>query len=106
MDICTTRYSSRLFDVNAERKEMYADLSTLMHTRGAHLQPFTQVYDDACDDGFVIVSHKTGTEATFALDRTDADDEGEIDGWHFIPTRDTLRKHPQLKGWTVLVVND
>jgi len=43
-----------------------------------------RVYDDACDEGFTIVSKKTGKSAVFALETTIRDDSGEdIGAWVF-----------------------
>lgn len=41
------------------------------------------VYDDACDEGFSIVSAKTGRAAVFALYNHEEDGEGELVKWIF-----------------------
>jgi hypothetical protein len=84
---------------------MVAEISTLEHI----YNPVTgRLYDDACDEGFIIVSKKTGEEATFYLKETlrsnDIDDE--INSWVFAPTIETLQRHPNLRGWFVEVLND
>lgn len=43
----------------------------------------SRVWDDACDEGFSIVSVKTGRAAVFALYDHDEDNEGDVTGWLF-----------------------
>ena len=42
-----------------------------------------RVYDDACDEGFSIVSVKTRKVAVFALYDHDEDAEGDLCAWNF-----------------------
>jgi hypothetical protein len=42
-----------------------------------------RVYDDACDEGFSIVSAKTGNIAVFALYNHEKDAEGDLVKWIF-----------------------
>lgn len=42
-----------------------------------------RVYNDACDEGFTIVSEKTGKGAVFALYNHDEDGEGDLVAWIF-----------------------
>jgi hypothetical protein len=42
-----------------------------------------RVYDDACDEGFSIVSEKTGKVAVFALYNHEEDGEGDLVSWIF-----------------------
>jgi hypothetical protein len=43
-----------------------------------------QVYDDACDLGFTIISEKTGKAAVFAEHGPAYDNEGDISHWRFV----------------------
>ena len=43
--------------------------------RGVHLG---RVYDDACDEGFTIISEKTGEGAVFAFHKDEEDVEGDL----------------------------
>lgn len=103
MDICRVRHSSDLFHVHEQ--SLSVEISTLEanHNEGEVLG---QVYDDACDEGFIIVSKKTGRDAVFAINETVKDSEGDVRYWTMVPTRDTVRRLPQLKGWEVMVFND
>jgi hypothetical protein len=42
-----------------------------------------RVYDDACDEGFSIVSVKTGCAAVFMLYNHEEDGEGDLVKWIF-----------------------
>lgn len=42
-----------------------------------------RVFDDACDEGFSIVSAKTGKIAVFALYDHEEDGEGDLVSWIF-----------------------
>jgi hypothetical protein len=111
MEICSVRHSSDLFSVYrnhngiAGKNELVAYVSDLEANNPIKCV-WGQVYDDACDRGFVIISVKTGKEAVFARDSVIADSDGEVQAWRCIPTRDTLRRLPQLKGWTITLIND
>lgn len=37
-----------------------------------------RVYDDACDEGFTLVSHRTSREVVFALHHEERDREGDL----------------------------
>ena len=49
-------------------------------TRGAHLD---QLWDDATDVGFVMVSAKTGKRLPFVFSYSETDREGEVTAWVF-----------------------
>lgn len=46
---------------------------------------FTRVWDDACDVGLTLVSHKTGREVVFAISDEKRDGEGDIMWWDLRP---------------------
>jgi hypothetical protein len=66
---------------------------------------FGQVYDDACDEGFVLISKKTEKEIILYVDRHDMNDD-EIVGWWLKPTSESIKKVPEAQGIRVLVIND
>lgn len=53
----------------------------------AFSQMFTQVFDDACDQGFEITSARTGKKVKMTLSETHRDREGDLTHWEFIPYR-------------------
>lgn len=103
MDICSVRFPSDLFTVVGT--EFVQEKSTLQANASDNCA-FGQVYDDACDVGFVVVSKKSGNHAVFVHSHTERDREGEIVAWKFIPTQNTLRRLPSMTGWKAIVLND
>ena len=102
--ICWKRLSTKDFHYSVDTKNFVAEISTL--SQGRTRAVFDQVYDDACDEGFVLVSHKTGEEVTFVVDKIDQDSEGDIAGWHLIPINRKSGRRDISKDFTVLVIND
>ena len=62
--------------------------------------PLKQIWDDACDVGFELVSARTGAVVVFTLERTDKDRDREVAGWKF---RGFAPGFDHLK---VLLIND
>lgn len=90
------------FTVVAKNKAMIAEASDFGYN--VCRAPYERLYDDACDVGIAIQGHR-GT-ARFFLADTDEDGEGDIAGWRFEPTPETLRAFPGLAGWHVTIIND
>ena len=59
-----------------------------------------RVYDDACDEGFTIISKKTGKPAVFALYSSEDDSEGDVLSWTFTCVT------PGLKNLKAVIYND
>lgn len=96
-NVIGTRISSSKFTWVPKSKEFVAEASDL---HGINL--FSQVYNDACDEGFVLVSQKTGKEVPFTLARIQHDADRDIAFWKFTAaTRD-----PKLAGVSVIIFND
>lgn len=89
-----------LFAFDEGAKILSADISDL----GPH--PFHQVFPDSCDEGITILSHHTGEEVTFFVNRIETDSEREILSWELIPTDACLRRNSRLNGLTVKLYND
>lgn len=85
--------SSDKFIYSSESKSFIADASDL---EGFKLG---RVYDDACDEGFSIVSKKTGNSAVFAFEGQIIDNE-ELGGWNFVCVT------PGLKHLKATIFND
>jgi hypothetical protein len=103
--ICTKQHSSDLFTFDKRKKMIVGELSELSCRQ---TESFGQVWDDAADYGFVIVNRKKGTEACFAVSREirSNDEDRELQVIVLVPTNETLRRHPALRGWEVHVLND
>jgi hypothetical protein len=46
---------------------------------------FEQVYDDACDEGMTLISHRTGQAVTCAVTHVERDREGDLLYWDLLP---------------------
>ncbi|CAB4143103.1 hypothetical protein UFOVP435_61 [uncultured Caudovirales phage] len=100
--ICTTTYSSSQFSIDYESCTATAEASDL---GAVSTPPFSRIYDDACDAGFIMVSDKTGFVSVFELSwvEKDADD---ILAWHFAPSMQSVKVQPALSRWKVTIFND
>ena len=67
-----------------------------------------QLYDDACDVGIALRSHKTGVVTTWYLCEGDTvkDADGDILWWVLKPTTETVRSAPTLAAYRLKVFND
>jgi hypothetical protein len=66
-----------------------------------------RLYDDACDVGIALRSHKTGEVSRWYLLDTITDPrEGELLGWMFKPCSETVARFPQLANFQLNVIND
>lgn len=92
-------HSSNKFDYNKASRSFTTEVSML----GSN--PFGRVYEDSCDEGLTILSYKTGLEASFVVEDTKRDREGDVTCWIMKPTAATLRKHKQLNGVELVVFN-
>lgn len=85
------------FDWIPELSEFVAEESDL---RGRGYNALGRLYDDACDQGFVLVSHKSGAKIPVYLAETETDNEGDIVGWHFKPV------DSRIDTWSITIIND
>lgn len=95
-----TAFSSKLFGYSAQLKLFATDVSVLERVG----QVWDRIFPDSADQGFEVVSDKTGETATWFVERVDVR-EGEVQGWNLKPTLATVAKLPQLRGARMLVVN-
>jgi len=101
-DLSMTELDLRRFSWHRESQTLTTEESTLRNgPRTANGEWFlSRMYNDACDVGIAIRSHKTGTVERFYLTTTDQDSEGDIAGWNFEPENELCPvKH-------VLIIND
>lgn len=98
--ICTLTHDLQDFSWDKSDRTLVTEASTLSAGRSRAIT--AQVYDDACDEGFVIESHHTDRRVTFALDKVDTNADNEIMGWWFKPC---ARKDAALD-IRVLIIND
>jgi hypothetical protein len=85
----------------ATAKILVADISDLGNPR------FERLYDDACDVGFALRNPKTGNVTRWALETEVREPrENELLGWYFSPTPETVRRNPELEGYSFSLTND
>jgi hypothetical protein len=65
-----------------------------------------QVYPDACDAGFMIVSVVTGHVATFVVIHEERDSDGDVVKWVLKAVRQPGPRSPILDMLKVVVYND
>ena len=97
--------SSRKFGVQKDSKAFVAEMSDFNSQECL----FQCIYPDACDEGFIMESSRTGAQAVFYFVEKimhGPAHERELAGWKFEPTEETLRKTPHLRDWSVTVFND
>lgn len=71
-------------------------------------RPFDRVYPDAADEGFVLVSARTGAETVWVVVEQiyDATPDREVVGWRLAPTMATRREFPRLANVRITIWND
>jgi hypothetical protein len=107
--ICSTYKSTR--DFSFHNNCFTAEASDIGGTGGRCFDG--RVYDDACDVGFILVSHLTGDSVLFVQDGVDTHDD-EVMGWRYkathIADRSVANKWHKLPAHleklTALVIND
>lgn len=57
---------------------------------------FERVWNDACDEGLTLISHRTGTEVVYAVEDVKSC-EGDILYWTLIPANYRERFLPELR---------
>jgi hypothetical protein len=98
MKLPLTIVDSRSFTLNHDN--MTCEISDL-----GNADIFRPIYDDACDHGFQIRSHRTGKIVTFYLKYVFRR-EGDITHWTFAPLAEDVRKNQRLAEYFVTVWND
>lgn len=99
----TFSYDGALFTVSSHddgTKTLVAEASTL----GYHGP--RRIYDDACDVGIAVRSHRTGRLVRFYLDSEDMDRTDDVAGWRFQPIPEDARRVPNAARTYVLIIND
>ena len=95
-----TAFSSKLFGYSKQLGLFATDVSTLSNIG----QVWDRIHPDSADQGFEMVSDKTGKASTWFVERVDIR-EGEVQGWNLKPTLGTVARLPGLQGTRMLVVN-
>jgi hypothetical protein len=83
--ICQTEFPSTMFMWHNKDRVLSADVSELTCGNGFR-NPFTRIYNDACDEGFAIRSNYTNTLVVFAVSHVEVR-EGDILWWDLKPVK-------------------
>jgi hypothetical protein len=90
-----TQYSSKYFTWS---NHYVSTFMTDLPDQGHGIK--SRVFEDACDEGFEVVSTKTGRIVRFIFVTESLDREGELRGWLF------RGWDPEVKNFTLIVYND
>lgn len=105
--ICRHRYHTEDFTKSfddAGNLTLVAEASTLGRLAG--MDCYSQVWNDACDEGIILVSQNTGNKLIFTLKGADTDGEGEVAGWRFAAHVRAHNAPDKLRNLQVLIIND
>lgn len=100
-------YRSAQFTYNRETKTFVAEMSDL--DQGGRREPFSRVYDDACDEGLTLISDRTGEEVVFVyVDREymGQGEDRELAAYVLTPAPESIRGKPHLSSLKIKIFND
>jgi hypothetical protein len=102
MNLKVPTYSTASMTAVGDERVLVAEASSLCGGQGIECG---QLYDDACDVGIELVSHRTGQRARMHLVERPNDGDG-IKRWEFEFCGEEVRRRPKLAGWKLHVLND
>lgn len=65
-----------------------------------------RLYDDACDEGVVLLSSKTGNTVRWYHTETVKDRDQDVVEWMFAPCSESVAKNGDLRGLRLRIIND
>ena len=98
-NVIANEIKSDLFFYHKDDKSFSQEISSL---KG--FNPLKQLWNDACDQGFVMKSERTGERVLFYFTHTDMNGR-EIAGWNFKVVSNNKMSVAQ-RAMTVLIIND
>ena len=106
--ICNLVFLHSQFDYDTAGNIATAEVSELRHGT-AIVCPMTQMWNDACDEGFILID-KNGRQCIWthcATDYVNDDINNDIVGWRFAPyIRNWNTASDRLKALRILIIND
>ena len=93
--------TTSLFLYNKPNRSFLADASDL-----GNGPLFHRIYPDACDVGITLISHQTGKEVTYYLEKEGRNRDNEVTHWILKPTPESIRKVPACRHTYVTIFND
>lgn len=102
-NIIASEISAGMFHWDAKTNTFSQEASTL----GESVSPMSQIWDDSCDEGFVLRSVKNPDKKVIMVFTGVDKHHGEVCGWRFIihPDRNALSMGFD-KTTNVLIIND
>ena len=94
------RIPSSKFYWNKNNKTFSQECSSL---KGFNV--LSRIYDDACDEGFILVGEKTGKEVIFYLEKTEYHD-GELCSWNFKVVKNKASRELNMLETKLVIFND
>jgi hypothetical protein len=79
------------------RQFLYQPAGNLLTAEMSSLNGFGRVWDDACDEGLTLVSHRTGREVVYAVSGMERDRDGDIAAWTLRPASPRDAALPTVK---------
>ena len=65
-----------------------------------------QIWNDSADAGILIQSDMYPQPFSWYLLEEKKNADGDITSWDFLPTDESLRRCPEMRGWCVRIYND
>lgn len=84
--------------VSTRQLTYFADKNTFVGDM-SEIRGFGRVHNDSCDEGFTLVSSRTGMEVVVVVIEVHTDAEGDITHWDLVPTDPS-------RNFTVTIFND
>ena len=106
MLICNLVFNHDQFNYDKERNIATADFKDLS-ARRALISPTAQVWNDACDEGFILLG-KDGRQSIWTLSSfyNDDDNDKEVAGWWFARyIRNWNTVSDTIKAMRILIIN-
>ena len=101
MQLNVTQYNSDTLSHNSKTMILLGEASDMQFTG------FERLYDDSCDVGLALINPRSGNVTRWAL-ATEVRDprENELLGWMCVPCDESIRKQPELAGYSFNIIND
>lgn len=101
MELQVPQIDARIFTHVKEEKKLVAE-----HSTAGNVSFTRRLYDDACDVGIQVFNPKTGSVTRWYLAGEDKDREGELQATNFRPCSESVRRNPEVEGYTIILFND
>lgn len=98
-----TTLNTQQFDWDKQTRVLSTEMSTL--DMGGTREVFCQIFNDSCDSGFTLCSHKTGRCVRMYVEHTQKDAYHDVQWWTLKPYAPDLRRG-QIPNFSITIFND